>query len=278
MTHDKTPPPRDEADDEHAVTAETRSADRRKWLAASLGLHLALVATLVGFLGGDADRPVTADAIVVDLVALASIAQEPEEDEARPEDDGSEAGGPEVPPPPPPEPPATSAAAPPAPLQSPEPPPAASSAEAVRRPVPAPPPPEARPAEPATEEAVPGSAILDTTAVGTSGKPTDAVSGAEARRPTADYARALLTRLQRAIDYPGSARRRGAEGIVRMEVSLGPDGHLANVRVVEGSGHDDLDAAALALVRRVAPFPPVPPTLVTAGRFAFVVPIQYRLE
>lgn len=66
---------------------------------------------------------------------------------------------------------------------------------------------------------------------------------------------------------------------MRVEVVLAASGALKTVRLVGTSGSDILDEAALALVRRVAPFPAVPQDLSTRGQdFAFVAPIQYRLN
>ena len=52
-----------------------------------------------------------------------------------------------------------------------------------------------------------------------------------------------------APEYPTSARRRGAEGSVLVEISVGADGTAEDAKVVEGSGADDLDAAAVAAVK-----------------------------
>ena len=55
--------------------------------------------------------------------------------------------------------------------------------------------------------------------------------------------------------YPRSARRRGHEGCVTVEISVAEDGNVVGAEVVASSGHDELDAAALAAVRtaRFAP-------------------------
>src|SRR5262249_51234337 len=50
--------------------------------------------------------------------------------------------------------------------------------------------------------------------------------------------------------YPESARRRCEQGVVRVEVDVLADGTLGDVRVVESSGSESLDAAAAASVRR----------------------------
>ena len=49
--------------------------------------------------------------------------------------------------------------------------------------------------------------------------------------------------------YPPSARRRGIEGEVLVEISIGEDGSCAGARIVESSGSDALDDASLAAVR-----------------------------
>lgn len=116
---------------------------------------------------------------------------------------------------------------------------------------------------------------------GTSGSSTarGGPSGAVQRQMEVSYAQLLLTRLQRAIVYPRRAQRRALEGVVRVEVVLAPSGQLRRVALTASSGHDILDQAALDLVRRVAPFPPVPATLAAgAAGFAFIAPIQYQLN
>ncbi|MGB0722420.1 MAG: energy transducer TonB family protein [Gammaproteobacteria bacterium] len=53
--------------------------------------------------------------------------------------------------------------------------------------------------------------------------------------------------------YPRRARRRGWEGRAVVEFTLYPDGAVSSVRVVEGSGHEPLDAAAREAVEAIAP-------------------------
>lgn len=54
-----------------------------------------------------------------------------------------------------------------------------------------------------------------------------------------------------AINYPA-----GFEGEVLILVSILADGTLENVKVLKGSGYDELDQAALSTVRQAAPFQP----------------------
>lgn len=55
--------------------------------------------------------------------------------------------------------------------------------------------------------------------------------------------------------YPRSARRRGREGTVTLEILVSDSGEVSDAAVVGGSGHDDLDSAAVSAVRtaRFAP-------------------------
>lgn len=95
----------------------------------------------------------------------------------------------------------------------------------------------------------------------------------------ASYAQLVLARLRRAIIYPRRAARRNIEGEVRVEIVLAASGALRRVRILETSGSDILDEAALKLVRRVSPFPAVPRTLSPGGEdIAFNTNLQYRLN
>jgi TonB family protein len=51
-------------------------------------------------------------------------------------------------------------------------------------------------------------------------------------------------------EYPASARRRNIEGVVLVSVQVHPDGHCDDAQVVEGSGCDLLDDAAVSAIRK----------------------------
>ena len=55
--------------------------------------------------------------------------------------------------------------------------------------------------------------------------------------------------------YPRSARRRGREGVVTVEITVSDFGEVSGVEVIAGSGYKDLDSAAVSAVRtaRFAP-------------------------
>lgn len=53
--------------------------------------------------------------------------------------------------------------------------------------------------------------------------------------------------------YPEAARRRGAEGQVRVSMSIAPDGSLSGLLLEKKSGSAILDRAALDLVKSLFP-------------------------
>jgi protein TonB len=58
------------------------------------------------------------------------------------------------------------------------------------------------------------------------------------------------------LNYPDEARQQRIYGSLRLLVSINRDGSLYEVQVLESSGQDTLDQAALRIVRLAAPFAP----------------------
>lgn len=63
------------------------------------------------------------------------------------------------------------------------------------------------------------------------------------------------------LNYPEEARRRELYGSLRLLVTILPDGVLKEVEILESSGHQVLDDAAIRIVRLSAPFAPFPDEL-----------------
>jgi protein TonB len=77
--------------------------------------------------------------------------------------------------------------------------------------------------------------------------------------------------------YPSEARASGVSGVVRVIFSLGRDGRVLSVSLAQGSGTSVLDQAALAVVRRAAPFPPFPADI-RESRLDLGAPIRFDLR
>ena len=90
------------------------------------------------------------------------------------------------------------------------------------------------------------------------------------------YVQALRQRIQDRLVYPWTAVRRGQQGVVELELRLGPDGRLVAVEVVAGASADTLRVAAVAAVRGSAPFP-FPPGL-AARPLVIRLPVEFRLR
>ncbi len=69
-------------------------------------------------------------------------------------------------------------------------------------------------------------------------------------------------------------RSTGAKGRVTVSFTVTKSGGVVGVRLVRGSGNGAIDRAAVSMVRRASPFPPIPAGW--PGRMRFSVPIMYR--
>lgn len=63
------------------------------------------------------------------------------------------------------------------------------------------------------------------------------------------------------LNYPAEARRRGIRGYLTLRITLNADGELEQAHIVQSSGYDILDQAALHIVRLAAPYGDFPPAL-----------------
>ena len=71
-----------------------------------------------------------------------------------------------------------------------------------------------------------------------------------------NWAAKIRSRIERKKSYPTAAK--GASGVVKVHIRVAASGVLTSAKVTGSSGNAALDAAALASVKRAAPFPPAP--------------------
>jgi protein TonB len=195
--------------------------------------------------GGDSDHrealPVVEVALVMDAsepaLAAEKLAPEPE-----PETEAVEA------PPPPPEPKSFKAPSPPEPrLAEALPPPRATQSRPAPAPVASTPAPQPAPVDPGL-----------------------IVSVEQA------YKTALQAEIARHRSYPRIARRLRQEGTVEVGFVVLADGRLTEIELVDSSGYDLLDHAAIQAVRDVRQFRPIPSEL-ARKRWNLSVPLNFRL-
>jgi protein TonB len=80
----------------------------------------------------------------------------------------------------------------------------------------------------------------------------------------------IRRRIQAALVYPATARRRGLEGVARVQFEIGAAGRADRIAVVRSSGHPLLDRAARESVAAAGELPRV------YGRLQ--VPVQFSLR
>jgi protein TonB len=98
------------------------------------------------------------------------------------------------------------------------------------------------------------------------------------RRAVADprYIDRLAAAIERERDYPVASRRRGEQGRVTLNIVIAANGHLISAEIVGSSGFDALDKAALGMVRR-ANLPPLGPQF-GAESASFTIPIVFAVR
>ena len=79
------------------------------------------------------------------------------------------------------------------------------------------------------------------------------------------------------LNYPEAATKLKLTGQLTLKVAINSDGSLASVGIAQTSGYDELDVAALEIVRQSSPFEPLPPNLPRSkGRFRFESTWEFR--
>lgn len=77
----------------------------------------------------------------------------------------------------------------------------------------------------------------------------------------ASYFARLKHQIERVWAYPEDAARRGISGRLTLRFQISKDGNLMNVRLIDNSGYNVLDEAALQAVKTAAPYYPFPVTI-----------------
>ena len=264
-----------------------KAAPRGFGLFASVALHGVIAALLILWPAAEELAGDQAEAQGVSVIYEGAPEIGAVESPAAPPELAAVPPAPEVPPPPPPMPlpPAVVEAPPPPPppvdlaeVMLPPPPPPAPVAEpppGLAEKPPEPPrevaeaPPERRPPprQSAPQTAAPQPVRLNAALQGMESftlegrtTPPEAVDAARNRRP----------------NYPEASRRRGEQGVVRVELLVDPSGRVVDVRVLESSGFSTLDAEAVKTVRDWRFRPAQRGGLPVAG--SITTAVHFRLE
>jgi protein TonB len=91
------------------------------------------------------------------------------------------------------------------------------------------------------------------------------------------YRDRLAAHLQRYKQYPAGARSAGAQGTAMLSFTVGRGGQVLRASLSRSSGHAELDAETLAMIRRAQPLPAFPPEM-TQSSMSFTVPVRFAIR
>lgn len=77
----------------------------------------------------------------------------------------------------------------------------------------------------------------------------------------ASYFARIKRQIELVWSYPEEAQRKKITGQLTLRFQISRDGNLMNVKLIDGSGHEILDHAALQAVKSAAPYYPFPVTI-----------------
>ncbi|MFQ6042650.1 MAG: energy transducer TonB [Candidatus Poribacteria bacterium] len=95
--------------------------------------------------------------------------------------------------------------------------------------------------------------------------------------PTREFLELIRKKIENARIYPSWAREAGYEGTTKIRFAILSNGELEEVSIVDSSGYDILDNAAIAAIEKAAPFPPLPDSL-NRDILQIELPIAFRLS
>jgi periplasmic protein TonB len=87
----------------------------------------------------------------------------------------------------------------------------------------------------------------------------------------------LLKHLQQFKRYPRAAQSQGEQGVVLLAFSVDRNGRVLAHRIVQSSGHADLDDEVTAMIERAQPLPAFPASM-TQTKIDLTVPIRFSLR
>jgi protein TonB len=100
-------------------------------------------------------------------------------------------------------------------------------------------------------------------------------AGAGRSDATENYRGMVRTHIQRYLQYPSDANRRGERGRALVRFWYDNSGRITSAKVMEGSGSSLIDQAAQATVQRASPIPAPPPEY--RGKY-FDLPLSFEIR
>ena len=93
------------------------------------------------------------------------------------------------------------------------------------------------------------------------------------------YGKEIRRRVQKAKDkeYPSFSRKTGRQGVIKVQFTILKNGQLGNVSLLTETTYPELNRAAMAAVKRAAPFANIPDSIMDQS-LNFVLPIRFEIK
>lgn len=92
-----------------------------------------------------------------------------------------------------------------------------------------------------------------------------------------DYTTQIIRKIYKSVSYPKAAVKKNVQGSVRASVTVNRDGSVGKIAILQQSGFEILDKAALDAINKAAPFPAIPAD-VKDNSIELMVPIAFKLD
>lgn len=140
--------------------------------------------------------------------------------------------------------------------------------------------PETAPAPSSVSVTMPPLALAPSTPTAPAPASEPARAGPEALAGSPDevrrYVAAIMRQLNRHKTYPRELKKAKVEGTVVIEFTIDAAGRLLASAVKQGSGHPELDRAAMEMLARANPLPAIP-GFMDRDELALAIPVEYSL-
>jgi TonB family protein len=93
----------------------------------------------------------------------------------------------------------------------------------------------------------------------------------------AGYTALIQRRIEDAKEYPKGSQKLGRQGVLKVQFTILKNGQLGNVSLLTETEYPELNQAAMAAVKRAAPFSGIPDSIMGQS-LSFIVPIKFKVN
>lgn len=108
----------------------------------------------------------------------------------------------------------------------------------------------------------------------------ESISGGGDPKQKITHKKSLLAWLEQHKRYPSAAKRRGQEGVVKLQFTIDEDGNVLSYKIIDSSRYSKLNNAVIKMIQNASPLPPIPLSMrkSSSAQFSYSVPIVFTLS